>query len=111
MNGDANKTSNNWLGVDFANIPVASRDSAKRDTAFYIIDSIDMQTAQAAYDSVLAKAGAIYPLRDSTDRRIINETKTGTATGLGTLNKLGIIDLPSAVGGWNVQYLQCAYRY
>ena len=101
MNGNAAKTNDNWLGVDFANIPVASRDSAKRDTAFYISDSIQMQIAQDAYDSVLAKAGAIYPLRDSTDRRVINETKTGTATGLGSLNKLGIIDLPSAVGGWN----------
>ena len=43
---------------------------------FYIIDSIQMQTAQDAYDSVLAKVGAIYPLRDSTDKRIINETKS-----------------------------------
>ena len=102
MNGDANKTANNWLGVDFANIPVASRDSAKRDTAFYIQDSLPIQSAQNAYDSVLAYVGAIYPARDSTDRRIINETKTGTAIGLGSLNKLGIIDLPNAVGGWNV---------
>ena len=102
MNGDANKTANNWLGVDFANIPLASRDSAKCDTAFYIQDSLPIQSAQNAYDSVLAYVGAIYPARDSTDRRIVNETKTGTATGLGSLNKLGIIDLPSAVGGWNV---------
>jgi hypothetical protein len=90
------------LGVDFANIPLASRDSAKCDTAFYIQDSLPTQSAQNAYDSVLAYVGAIYPARDSTDRRIVNETKTGTATGLGSLNKLGIIDLPSAVGGWNV---------
>ena len=102
MNGDANKTANNWMGVDFANIPLASSDSAKRDTAFYIQDSLPIQSAQNAYDSVLAYVGAIYPAKDSTDRRIVNETKTGTATGLGSLNKLGIIDLPSAVGGWNV---------
>lgn len=102
MNGDANKTAKNWLGVDFANIPLASRDSAKCDTAFYIQDSLPIQSAQNAYDSVLAYVGAIYPARDSTDRRIVNETKTGTATGLGSLNKLGIIDLPSAVDGWNV---------
>ena len=101
MNGNAAKTNDNWQGVDFANIPVLSRDSAKRDTAFYVVDSIPMQTAQNAYDSVLAYVGAIYPLRDSTDKRIIIETKTGTATGLGSLNKLGIIDLPTAVGGWN----------
>ncbi len=101
MNGNAVRTNDNWQGVDFANIPVASRDSAKCDTAFYVNDSINTQTAQQAYDSVLAKAGAIYPLRDSTDRRIVNETKTGTAVGLGSLNKLGIIDTPSVVGGWN----------
>lgn len=101
MNGNAVRTNDNWQGVDFSLIPLASRDSAKRDTAFYVIDSIQTQTAQNAYDSVLAKVGAIYPLRDSTDKRIINETRTGTAVGLGSLNKLGIIDTPSAVGGWN----------
>ncbi len=101
MNGNAARTNDNWLGVDFANIPLASRDSARRDTAFYIQDSLPFQSAQNAYDSVLAYAGAIYPARDSTDRRIVNETRTGTAVGIGSLNKLGIIDLPSAVGGWN----------
>ncbi|MCX6208148.1 MAG: T9SS type A sorting domain-containing protein [Bacteroidetes bacterium] len=101
MNGNAVRTNDNWQGVDFASIPLASRDSAKCDSAFYVTDSIQMQSAQNAYDSVLVKVGAIYPLRDSTDKRIINETKTGTATGVGSLNKLGIIDLPSAVGGWN----------
>ena len=31
---------------------------------------------------------------------MINETKTGKATGRGVFGKAGIIDSPGAVGGW-----------
>ena len=60
------------------------------------------QTAAAAYDAVLKYAGAIFPKRDAVDERVINETKTGTASGKGVFGKAGIIDLPAAVGGWPV---------
>lgn len=55
------------------------------------------QTAERAFELVLAKAGATLPKRDSVDTRIVREVRNGTATyGGGT----GIIDSQSQVGGW-----------
>jgi hypothetical protein len=48
----------------------------------------------------LKYCGAILPKRDAVDTRVINETKTVTATGMGVFGKAGIIDSPIAVGGW-----------
>lgn len=99
VDGNAQRTADNWLAVDFASIPVASRDSARSDSLFTIALPVDLKTAQQAYDSVLAYVGAIYPKRDTVDRRIVNEVKTKTAAGTGTANKAGIIDDPAVVGG------------
>lgn len=107
IDGNVARTNDNWLAVDFANIPVASRDSARSDTVFTITQPIDMKTAQQAFDSILAYCGAIYPKRDAVDTRVINEVRTKTATGTGSLNKAGIIDNPTAVGGWPV-YNECS---
>jgi hypothetical protein len=41
------------------------------------------------------------PKRDATDQRVVNETRTGTAIGIGVFGKPGIIDSPFAVGGWS----------
>lgn len=51
---------------------------------------INIESAESAYQSVLAKVGTIN--RDSVERRIIREVKTGTATFSASLGKLGIID-------------------
>ncbi len=103
MVGQAAMTADNWLGLDLGNVPLPARDTAKSDTAFMISAPLPLRTAQQAYDSVLAYAGAILPKRDSVDIRIVNETATGTATAIGpTSNKWGIIDAPSQVGGWPV---------
>ncbi|MCM1034412.1 MAG: thrombospondin type 3 repeat-containing protein [Paludibacter sp.] len=59
-----------------------------------------LESAAESYERVLAEAGACAPRRDSQDARIVNETRTGTAIGMGSLNKSGIIDNPMAVGGW-----------
>jgi hypothetical protein len=48
-------------------------------------------TAEAALERVLAKAGATLPLRDSADARLMEEIRTGTGR---------IIDSPNDVGGW-----------
>lgn len=72
---------------------------------------IDEQSAEQAYERVLANAGATRPRRDSVDARIVREVRTGTATYEGTAYKrqhrvadasvpVGIIDRPSDVGGW-----------
>jgi hypothetical protein len=96
------RTADNWLAVDFANIPLASRDSSRSDSAFTIGQPINLQTALAAFDTVLLWAGAALPKRDPVDIRIMNEVRTRTTSGTGTAGRPGIIDAPSAVGGWPV---------
>jgi hypothetical protein len=69
--------------------------------------NIRTQTATDAYLSVLDSVGAILPKRDTVDRRIIRETRTGTATyqgtyTLGVSQPSGIIDSQNDVGGWPV---------
>lgn len=72
---------------------------------------INQQKAEEAYKLVLENAGATLPKRDAVDLRIINETKTGTATYEGisykkehevadTTKITGIIDTQNDVGGW-----------
>jgi hypothetical protein len=100
IENDAPRTADNWLAVDFVNIPAASRDSSRSDTLFTIDYPINMQPASDAYDTVLQSAGAILPRRDSVDIRLANEARTGTATGTGSSGKPGIIDAPSGAGGW-----------
>ena len=72
--------------------------------------AVRTQTAQQAYQSVLDSAGAILPQRDPVDKRIIKETKDGTATyegaayaqvdKKGVSHPSGIIDSPDDVGGY-----------
>ena len=59
-----------------------------------------MQTAEEAFDSVLAEVGACAPRRDWQDARIVAETRDGTASGKGSKGLGGIIDDPQSVGGW-----------
>ncbi len=72
---------------------------------------IRQQTAEEAYEAVLAQAGASLPKRDTVDRRIVEEVRQGTATYAGRTYaagqnlvdpaiKSGIIDSQSDVGGW-----------
>ncbi|HKK81216.1 MAG TPA: T9SS type A sorting domain-containing protein [Prolixibacteraceae bacterium] len=59
------------------------------------------QTAEDAFASVLEDAGCNVPVRDEIDKRIVNETLTGTATyGSSYGSGEGIIDAPGDVGGW-----------
>ena len=95
-------TADNWNGG------VQSNNYIKLDSpATYL--PINQQTAEEAYQSVLEHVGASLPRRDTIDRRIIQEVKTGTVTyGTGTYNidqglgtaPSGIIDSQSDVGGW-----------
>lgn len=61
-----------------------------------------LESAEEAFERVLAEAGACAPKRDRQDARIVNETLTGTATGQGSKGKDGIIDDPESVGGWPI---------
>jgi hypothetical protein len=106
IEGNAARTADNWLAVDFVQVPTASRDSSRSDTIFTIAQPINMLAAQNAYDTVLQWAGAVLPKRDAVDKRIIHEVSTRTASGSGTANRPGIIDAPAAVGGLP-QYENC----
>ena len=100
MDGDKELTKDNWKGLDLAEIPEELRPKAKSDKAFDVAVALPKQSAKDAYEDVLKNAGATLPKRDATDARVVNEARTKTATGMGAFGKPGIIDRPSAVGGW-----------
>jgi hypothetical protein len=100
MAGNKELTQNNWKGVDLAELPEDSRNTAKSDTVFPVMGISNSQVAKEAYKAVLAGAGATLPKRDSTDIRIIYEVQHKIASGKGVFGKAGIIDSPDAVGGW-----------
>jgi hypothetical protein len=93
-------TKDNWKGLDLSAIPESFKDQAKATSPFPFEIRLPVETAKEAYRSVLSGAGAVLPKRDEVDLRIINETKTKTATGMGKFGKPGIIDNPLSVGGW-----------
>jgi hypothetical protein len=63
--------------------------------------AITEQTAEVAFEYVLANAGAVLPARDALDARIVRETMMGTATFGGAYGAYkGIIDTQTTVGGW-----------
>jgi len=96
VEGNPKVTADNWDGgVQFAKGPDAD---ATGDVTKGLVDDpaliqklfadtrvdkpfpmapITMQSAQDAYESVLAGAGAMLPVRDSVDERAIRETSTG----------------------------------
>lgn len=98
MEGDKALTKKNERGVDLTAQGYPS--GAIADKAFAVNIAMPVETAKEAYEKVLRYAGAIFPKRDATDERIVNETRTGTAVGKGSFDKPGIIDSPIAVGGW-----------
>ncbi|WP_324670526.1 T9SS type A sorting domain-containing protein [Hymenobacter sp. GOD-10R] len=100
-------TADNWNGGIVARYyPVAALLQFKQAAPTAGLAPITTQTAEDAYLAVLENAGATLPKRDVVDARIVNETRTGTATGSSPggsdtygLNQ-GIIDTQEAVGGW-----------
>ena len=107
VEGNKKVSSDNWDGgvqteIDFEKI--------KLDKAWPSMP-INQQNAEAAYKLVLENAGALLPLRDAVDIRIIKEVKGGFATYEGkgykkshdvadTTIVCGIIDTQNDVGGW-----------
>jgi len=90
-------TKNNWNGVSYAK--GVNTTKCKVSTPFKF-EPIAVQTAEVAYEKVLAYAGASLS-RDAVDARVTKEVRTGTATFKGSLNgRPGLIDSQSDVGGW-----------
>lgn len=98
MEGGKALTKKNFKGLDLAEEGYPKK--AEANEPFPISASIPDQNAKDAFDAVLRNAGAVLPKRDATDSRVIDETRTGKATGMGVFGKAGIIDSPVAVGGW-----------
>ena len=98
--GNPKVTADNWAGgVQFDD--VESDDQARalieKVRAISPIPSapVTQQSAEQAYELVLAHAGATLPKRDPVDARIIESVRTGRPA-FGN----GIIDIPADVGGW-----------
>lgn len=103
MEGSPTLTANNWNGFSVS-YAIGSIANIKSDTMLfppvaniyngawigYTPYRINIESAEATYQSVVAKAGTIN--RDSVERRIIREVKTGTSIFKATQGKWGIID-------------------
>ena len=98
MEGDKLLTKKNKIGVDLQEAGYPKNAISK--TAFPVSVALSVETAKESYEKVLKYAGAIFPKRDATDERVVNETRTGTASGKGSFGKPGIIDNVFVVGGW-----------
>jgi hypothetical protein len=107
MTSSAAVTNDNWQGVSLASVfttlaPGVTISNLRSDKIFPASD-ITNHTAQTAYLKVLDYAGASL-VRDTVDRRVIRDVRSGTATfpngGNGSTN--GLIDTQSVVGGWPV---------
>ena len=105
MEGNASVTANNWNGG------VQPSQSVFKLNQPWPSMTINQQTAEEAYYSVLENAGATLPKRDAVDARIVDETCNGYATYEGPTykqknampdksKKSGIIDSQTDVGGW-----------
>jgi hypothetical protein len=99
MEGDNSLTKKNSRGLDLSEAGYPK--GAESNQPFAVSSPLPEQSAKDAYEEVLKYAGAIFPKRDGVDERVVNETKTGTASGKGVFGKPGIIDSPVAVGGWS----------
>lgn len=100
--GNPKVTADNWAGgVQFEEEYWQTEDELKaliervRGTEPAPAAPIKQQSAEEAYELVLAGAGATLPKRDAVDKRIIEIVRTGKPT-FGD----GIIDTPADVGGW-----------
>ena len=79
VEGNEKVTNDNWAGgVQIEDLPDAGKytDAIRVDKPFPMAP-ITMLTAKEAHDYVLNNAGAILPVRDPVDKRIVEEVRTG----------------------------------
>ncbi|HSV27170.1 MAG TPA: hypothetical protein VLH60_04685, partial [Sedimentisphaerales bacterium] len=104
VDGSPTVTSDNWNGGVQPSGGTGDIPLLRSMTQFPIATAypVTTQTAQVAYNHVLASAGSSL-VRDSVDTRIINEITNRTATHGGVYGaNSGIIDSQMTVGGWPV---------
>jgi predicted phage tail protein len=106
LEGNSAVNTDNWVGVRLENPTLHNEfiGQVKVNTPFSVPADIYgfQESAQESYGKVLDFAGASL-VRDQVDQRIVQETKTGTFTFLGSKGSTGgIIDSQKDVGGWPV---------
>lgn len=123
MEGNTSATNNNWSAINNAT-QVYTVEGMKSAEWIYPspdytrlekckIDDYDkyktpVETAEQAYEHVLAKAGTIN--RDATEQRVVDEVRNKQAQFKGTtLNKAGFIDSPADAEGWPTYAAATAY--
>lgn len=94
VEGNASVTADNWNGGVQPQGGESFIAGLKLDEPWPAM-AINQQTAEEAYHSVLANAGATLPKRDAVDARIVDEVRNGTAT-----YEKGLIGSQKDVGGW-----------
>ncbi|MBR4263010.1 MAG: pectate lyase [Paludibacteraceae bacterium] len=100
MYGSDKVTNDNWQGV-YPDDP-SKKELCKASTRWTdrMTALLNEQTAQDAYETVLAKAGCSL-VRDEVDKRIVEEVREGTFTYRGSNGSSnGLIDTQGDVGGW-----------
>lgn len=107
MEGYPTFNSDNWNGFTInwsGTTPAPTKNDLSSDTLLYPPQNIiyagkwigydeyklNIETAENAYQSILNKVGTFH--RDSVERRILHELKTGTASFKASLGTWGIID-------------------
>ncbi|MEO6181943.1 MAG: hypothetical protein ABIP71_02320 [Verrucomicrobiota bacterium] len=91
----------NWKGgIDYAAVKGGTEKTLRVNEPF-VVAPVKTQSAKEAFPLVLAQAGCSL-VRDSVDKRITEEIRTGTATYGEHYRggKKGIIDSQKDVGGW-----------
>lgn len=91
MYGNEEITNNNWAGIR------GPEKIARVNTPFVGWPVSPHETAELAFESVLAKAGATLPKRDAVDKRVTEMVRSGKPT-----TKTGILKDISEVGGYPV---------
>jgi pectate lyase len=86
--GEANMR---WTPNGLVSARVHSGATASRRTSPFAAAPVTTTSAAAAYDLVLAHAGAAVPFRDAVDRRLVQSVLDGTGQ---------LIDSPNQVGGY-----------
>lgn len=100
VDGYPDVTEDNWDG-GVQRVSETEMDYIRMEEPFEAPALESFETAEEAFESVLNNAGAVLPRRDTIDSRIVEETRTGTATFGGVYGSdTGIIDSQEQVGGW-----------